>query len=79
MADADALLAAMAKNSKEELRISRTVFKGFDLISLRVFYQAEDGSMRPGKAGLAIRREKLRDLIDALSKAERLVSSGGAS
>lgn len=73
----DRHIATIPKNSREELRVSLTEFKGYNLASLRVWFQADDGSMRPGKAGLVIRIERLPDLIAALEKAQE-VSNGSA-
>jgi hypothetical protein len=57
------------KNAREEVRISLETFKGHDLVNLRVWFRAEDGSMRPGKAGLTLRVDKLKQLIEALQRA----------
>ena len=70
MMDNDQLIARIPKNSREEFRISLTAFKGYDLASLRVWFQADDGSMRPSKSGVVIRVGKLPDLIEALQGAE---------
>lgn len=81
---ADTLIARIPKNSREELRIELTAFKGYDLASMRVWFQADDGSMKPGKSGLVIRVGKLADLIEALQGAETearrqgLISEGSA-
>ena len=62
-------VASIRKNSREEIRIARETFKGHDLISIRVWFEADDGSMRPGKAGVAIRAALLPEIIAALAKA----------
>lgn len=59
------------KNAREELRVSLEEFKGHRLLTLRVWYEAEDGTRRPGKQGIAIRQELLPELLKALHKAER--------
>ena len=63
------LIATIRKNSREEIRIVSEAFKGHDLISIRVWFEAEDGSMRPGKSGLSVRHALLPDLLAALAKA----------
>jgi hypothetical protein len=73
----DHLIATIKKNSREELRIGRSEFKGHDLISIRVWYEAEDGAMRPGKAGLAFRVELLPEISAALSELEAVTSCNG--
>jgi hypothetical protein len=77
MGESDLHIATVQKNAREELRIILTEFKGYRLCSMRVFFEAKDGAMRPGKAGLAIRVEKLPDLIEALSKAQYAVQLQG--
>lgn len=63
-------VAVIRKNSREELRITLEDFKGHRLISFRVWYEAEDGDMRPGKQGLALRLGLLPELRAALVAAE---------
>jgi hypothetical protein len=41
-----------------------TNFNGYDLANLRVFYRADDDTMKPSKAGLAFRLEKLPEVIE---------------
>ena len=67
---ADFLIASIPKNSREKLQIGLTEYGGHQLLNLRVWYSADDGSLRPGKAGLALRIEKIRELIDALKATE---------
>lgn len=71
MADQDVLVATIPKNGREEIRVSLTEFKGYDLVNMRVWFRTDEGDMRPGKAGLAFRVEKLSDLIQALQQAQR--------
>lgn len=68
----------LPKNSKETLRIARETFKGHELINVRVFYEAEDGSLRPTKKGVSLRVDMLADVIEALqalSKVSNLKAS----
>jgi hypothetical protein len=62
-------IAIIRKNAREELRVSVDEFRGHQLINLRVWFEGEDGQMRPGKQGLALRLELLPDLRAALEKA----------
>lgn len=64
------MIAAIPKNSREELRVTLDHFRGHDLLNLRVWYDA-DGEMRPGKHGLAVRLDLLPTLIEALQKAQK--------
>lgn len=61
-------IADIPKNSREVLRVELSTFNGHDLVNLRVWYGADD-DMRPGKAGVALRVEKLPQLRDAIDKA----------
>jgi hypothetical protein len=67
---ADTLIATIEKNKTEEIRVSLTKFRAYDLASIRVWFQADDGEMRPGKSGLAVRLEKLPAIIQALTDLE---------
>ena len=62
-------VASIRKNAREELRVSVETFKGVPLVNLRVWFQAEDGDMRPGKQGVALRLELLPELRQALERA----------
>ena len=65
------LLATVRKNAREEIRVTRGAFKGFDVIGVRVWFQDRDtGEMRPGKDGLAFRAELVDEVIAALQAAK---------
>jgi Transcriptional Coactivator p15 (PC4) len=65
------LLATVRKNAREEIRITRGDFKGFDIVGLRVWFEdRESGEMRPGKDGLAFRAELVDEIIEGLRAAK---------
>ena len=65
------LLATVRKNAREGIRVTRSDFKGHDIVGLRVWFQDRDsGEMRPGKDGLAFRAELVDELIGALQAAQ---------
>ena len=67
-------MKAISKNAREEIRISRSEFKGYDLINVRVWFQdRETGAMRPGKDEIAIRAALVDEIIDALLDAKASV------
>ena len=66
------VIATIPKNSREEIRISREDFKGTDLVSLRVYFQADDGDMRPSKKGIAFKASLLPEILEALGMASQL-------
>ncbi|MEM7473234.1 MAG: transcriptional coactivator p15/PC4 family protein [Pseudomonadota bacterium] len=65
------LIASIPKNSREEIRVSRDDYNGHDLINIRVFYDAGEGEMRPGKQGVAFKAALLPEVLGALEKALR--------
>ena len=66
----DATIIAEWKVSRHEhVRVSIEQFKGVDLINIRKWFEAEDGSLRPGKAGIALNVKHLPQLADAMVKA----------
>lgn len=56
------------KNAREEIRVERSEFKGHDLVQMRVWYDPGDGDKKPGNKGLAVKSDKVPDLIRALSQ-----------
>ena len=57
----------MKKNSRESLVISRSTYKGSELVDIRTFFKNEDGDLSPTKKGVNIRLELLDELIAWLS------------
>lgn len=74
---ADLTITTIPKNAREELRISLSEFKGYHLVSQRVWYRADDGEMRPSKAGVVIRIERLPELIEGLQAAQAAAQARG--
>ena len=62
-------VATLAKNRTEELRVTVDEFKGHRLLNLRVWFEAEDGTLRPGKQGVAVRLEMAAELARAIGAA----------
>ncbi|WP_407491882.1 transcriptional coactivator p15/PC4 family protein [Pseudooceanicola sp. MF1-13] len=60
----------ITKNSREEIRVSVNEYQGHQLVSLRVWFEADDGDMRPSKKGLAFRVELLPQVSAALKSIE---------
>ena len=54
------------KNKTQELRVERTEYQGHDLVSLRIWFAGDDGQMRPGKGGFALRVALVPDLVAAI-------------
>ena len=66
----DALLARITKNPTEEVRVSLTSYRGYDLVDIRVFFQDEQGEWRPTKRGVSLSIDSVAELREAIVKAE---------
>lgn len=73
----DKHIATIPKNSTEEIRITLGSYKGHELFNARVWFEGEDGTMRPGKAGIAFKLDKLPAFAEAVAAA--LKEAGGAN
>ena len=63
-------IATIKKNAREELRVTLENYNSHDLLNLRIWFQAEDGTMRPGKQGLALRVHLIPELLEAIQRAQ---------
>lgn len=63
-------------NRRENVRISVEKYKGVDLVSIRKWFKAEDGLLRPGKAGIALNVKHLARLNEAVAKALSVSATG---
>lgn len=63
----DLPIATIRKNSREEIRVVLSTFNGHRLFNARVWFDAEDGTMRPGKAGIAFKLDKLDEFAAAVT------------
>ncbi|WP_454917296.1 transcriptional coactivator p15/PC4 family protein [Xanthobacter sediminis] len=73
---ADRHIATIRKNAREEIRVSLGEYNGHQLFSARVWFEADDGSMRPSKAGLAFRVDRLPDFAEAVQAALKAQEDG---
>ena len=71
------VVAKFEKNKKEEIRVSVDTFHGRKLINIRVYYKDDDGSMKPGKQGLALWTEQYKDLAGAVLELGQHLKSKG--
>ena len=66
------MIAVVAKNSSEDVRIALSDYAGHDLIDIRVYADLKAGSMvtrGPTKRGVALSVHKIDDLIAGLTQA----------
>lgn len=70
-------MIVIPKNRTEEVRVTLDEFRGMTLLNVRVWYRAEDGEMRPGKQGIALRPESALAVADAIRTLALTDDSGG--
>ena len=74
-------IATISKNQREEVRVALSEFekdgKAYDMVSARVFYDAGNGEMKPGRNGLNIPTRLLPALVEALQVTEREARAAG--
>ncbi|MCJ2031252.1 PC4/YdbC family ssDNA-binding protein [Methylobacterium sp. J-043] len=70
-------VASVRKNARQEIRIGLQEYEGRQIASLRVWFKAEDGTMRPGNDGLNFRVDPLPELHEALAEAVRAAEAEG--
>ena len=73
----DRTVATVAKNSREELRIALTTWKGINLVSFRIWYDAGNGEHRPSKSGFAMRIATLPAIATAINQALEIARREG--
>ena len=75
----EALVARIAKNPTEEVRISLTSYRGHDLVDIRVFFQDDQGEWRPTKRGVSLSVDSFAELREAVAKAEEMLNAAPAA
>jgi hypothetical protein len=63
------IIAEWPLNRRERLRVSIEQYNGTWLFNVRRWFEADDGSMRPGKRGFAIGVKHLPQIAEATAKA----------
>ena len=75
------LIARIKKNSRDQVHVALTEFEKdgttHDMVSARVFYDAGDGEMRPGRSGLNVSVKLLPQLVAVLRQAEAEARAAG--
>lgn len=71
------LVAQFEKNKKEEVRVSIDTFHGRKLINIRVYYRDDDGTMKPGKQGIALSADQYKNLAGAILELGQHLESKG--
>ena len=71
----EALVARIAKNPTEEVRVALTSYRGHDLVDIRVFFQDDQGEWRPTKRGVSLSVDSFTELREAIVKAEEMLNA----
>lgn len=61
------IVAEFRKNAREVVRVSLDNFKGTQCVSVRLFFEAASGEMRPGRSGISMAIRHLPNLAGALA------------
>ena len=74
----DTSVAVVPKNAREEIRLGLAEFNGYDLVSIRVWFEPQDGgARRPGKSGFMCKVSLLPDIIAGLQAVEAKARDAG--
>lgn len=71
------VVAEFAKNSRERVRVSLTLFKGVEYADIRVFWESESGTWLPSKKGITLSVELVRDLLLGVDSLQRNLEERG--
>lgn len=70
-------IATIEKNTREEIRVSLDDWRGYDLVSVRVFYRRKAGESLPTKKGITFDVKLLPEIIMALEAAHKAAVEEG--
>ena len=70
-------ISEIQKNSSEVLRVELTEFKGYQLLSMRIWTKELPGKQeaRPTRKGLAVQVDLIPELLTAIEKAAVIVAA----
>ncbi len=77
MADEEIIVGSFPKNNREDVRVSLSKYKGYDLLGVRVWYRSEHDDPKPSKSGITIRVEMLPDLLALMQQAREIALEKG--
>jgi Transcriptional Coactivator p15 (PC4) len=75
--DDEVVIGSFPKNKREQVRVTLSKYKGYDLVGLRVWFKSDDGSYQPGKSGFSIRTPLLPELMRLLDRAHAEAAKRG--
>lgn len=76
MADSSELITIVRKSSREEYRFTRETYQGRTFAQVRVWYGVDGGEMKPGRAGISVKPDRLDEVIAALQVTRNKLTGG---
>jgi hypothetical protein len=73
---AEIIIAEWQKNRRETLRVRLDTFQGRAIVDCRCWYE-DDGTLKPGRAGLTVSTRHLPALAEALARAVDIATASG--
>jgi Transcriptional Coactivator p15 (PC4) len=64
----DELIGTVPRTKREELRVSVRQANGVKWLDIRIYYEAEDGSLRPSQRGVSLSPTEWKELRKVLMK-----------
>jgi hypothetical protein len=77
MPDEEIVVGSFPKNNREEVRVSLSKFKGYDLVGVRQWFRNENDEPRPSKSGVTIRVDLLPELLALIEQARDIAVEKG--
>jgi len=72
------IVAEIRQSAREFIRVVRGSNRGRPTVSVRIWFKASDGSIRPGRAGLTMSPNALSQVVAALQAARLKITDEGA-
>lgn len=70
MPDDEIVVGSFPKNNREEVRVTLSKYKGYDLVGVRQWFRNDNDEPRPSKSGVTIRVELLPELLQLIQRAK---------
>ena len=77
MPDDEIIVGSFPKNNREEVRVTLSKFKGYDLVGVRQWFRNENDEPRPSKSGVTVRVDLLPELLELIQKAQDIAVEKG--
>lgn len=77
MPDDEIVVGSFPKNNREEVRVTLSKFKGYDLVGVRQWFRNENDEPRPSKSGVTIRVDLLPELLELITEARDIALEKG--